>query len=117
MSYTLKGRCDSRLCATLPALLAACLLAAALRTFWPFELVGLMLAVGLALDALLYSSIDYQPGWYALPFGLLDGSCRVQRATPRRAPVVSTGCAVWCCCSRSPRRWPTQRLRTASLAS
>ena len=72
MSYTLRGRLDSRLAAMLLPLAAACVLAVVLPAFWPFELVAAMLVVGLALDALLYNAIDYQPGWYALPFGLLE---------------------------------------------
>jgi hypothetical protein len=72
MSYTLRGRIESRFSATLVALLGVCALAAALPAFWPLELVGVMLLVGVVLDALLYSAIDYQPGWYALPLGLLE---------------------------------------------
>ena len=72
MSYTLRGRLESRLVVALTPLLAACVLAAALPGWWPVELVGLMLGVGLTLDAVLYSAIDYQPGWYALPLGLLE---------------------------------------------
>ncbi len=52
MAYTLRGRLDSRLAAALAPLLAACVLALALQAWWPFELAALMLAVGLALEAL-----------------------------------------------------------------
>ena len=46
MSYTLKGRIESRLASALPALV----LAFALHRWWAIELVALMLAIGLALD-------------------------------------------------------------------
>jgi hypothetical protein len=73
MSYTLRGRLESRLAATLVPLLAACALTVALHDWWPVELAGLMLGVGLALDALAYHrTLDYQPGWLALPLGLLE---------------------------------------------
>jgi parallel beta helix pectate lyase-like protein len=73
MSYTLKGRLESRLAAALAPLFAACALAAALHDWWPVELAGLMLGVGLALDMLAYHrALDYQPGWLALPLGLLE---------------------------------------------
>jgi hypothetical protein len=73
MSYTLRGRIDSRLASALLPLLAACALAAALREWWPVELAGLMLGVGLALDVLVYDrALDYQPGWLAVPLGALE---------------------------------------------
>ena len=50
MSYTLKGRLESRLAALLPPLLAAVVLATALRSWWPVELAGAMVAALLALD-------------------------------------------------------------------
>lgn len=73
MSYTLRGRVETRLAAAaLPALVAA-LLSLALGTWWPLELVALMLAVGLALDATLYDRfLAYQPGWAAVPLALLE---------------------------------------------
>ena len=72
MSYTLRGRIDSRLVAALVPLLGACVLAVSLPAWWPVGLVGLMLIVGLALDILVYDVIEYQPGWLALPLGLLE---------------------------------------------
>jgi nitrous oxidase accessory protein NosD len=73
MSYTLRGRLESRLASALPALAAACALAAALAEWWPLELAGLMLALGLVLDVQLYDRLlAYQPGWLALPLGLLE---------------------------------------------
>ena len=50
MSYTLTGRIQSRLVATLPPLL----LALAIHRWWALELVALMLAFGLALDLCIY---------------------------------------------------------------
>ncbi|HZP72602.1 MAG TPA: right-handed parallel beta-helix repeat-containing protein [Gaiellaceae bacterium] len=69
MSYTLIGRIQSRLLSALPALLVAL----GIHRWWAIELVALMLAVGLALDVLVYHrALAYQPGWLALPLGLLE---------------------------------------------
>jgi Right handed beta helix region len=69
MSYTLTGRIQSRLVASLPTLVVAL----AIHRWWAIELVALMLAVGLALDVLVYHrALPYQPGWAALPLGLLE---------------------------------------------
>ena len=73
MSYTLRGRLESRLAVLVLPLLVACVLAGALRTWWPVELAGLMTVVGLVLDAELYHRLlPYQPGWVALPLGVLE---------------------------------------------
>ena len=57
----------------LAPLLGACVLALALKAWWPVELAGLMLGVGLAFDLTLYHRLlPYQPGWAALPLGLLE---------------------------------------------
>lgn len=73
MSYSLRGRLDSRLAATVGPLLLAGVLAVLLRSWWPLQLAALMLAVGLVLDVLVYHRlIDYQPGWLAVPLGLLE---------------------------------------------
>lgn len=72
MAYTLSGRLQSRLAAALVPLLAACVLSAALPAWWPLELTGLMLGVGLALDLAYDRGLDYQPGWLAVPLGLLE---------------------------------------------
>ena len=50
MSYTLRGRIESRLAALSAPLLASCLIAAAARTWWPLELAGAMIAVLVAVD-------------------------------------------------------------------
>jgi hypothetical protein len=69
MSYTLSGRIQSRLVSALPALLVAL----ALQRWWAIELVGLMLAIGLVLDAAVYHrALAYQPAWLALPLGALE---------------------------------------------
>jgi hypothetical protein len=68
MSYTLRGRIDSRLAAAVPALLVAL----ALQRWWAIELVALMLALGLALDAAYDRLLAYQPAWLALPLGALE---------------------------------------------
>ncbi len=91
MSYTLRGRLESRLAALLPVLAAACLLTVALHRWWPIELAALMAAVGLALDSQLYHRVlDYQPGWLALPLGLLElgALLALMRLAGIRAPLV-----------------------------
>jgi hypothetical protein len=72
MAYTLSGRVQSRLAAALLPLLAACVLSVALPAWWPLELAGLMLGVGLALDVAYDRLFDYQPGWLAVPLGLVE---------------------------------------------
>ena len=73
MSYTLRGRLESRLAATLLPLLLACAAAALLREWWPIELAALMVGVGVGLDVALYHRLlPYQPGWLALPLGALE---------------------------------------------
>jgi hypothetical protein len=69
MSYTLRGRIESRLASALPALLVAI----ALHRWWAIELVALMLALGLLLDGAVYHrALAYQAGWVALPLGALE---------------------------------------------
>ena len=66
MSYTLRGRCESRIVAAAPAMLVAF----AVHRWWAIELVALMLTLGLLLDVLLYHpTIPYQPAWVAVPLG------------------------------------------------
>jgi hypothetical protein len=73
MSYTLRGRVESRLAALLVPFLVACALALAVGEWWPLELAGIMTGVGLALDVLVYDrALDYQPGWLALPLGAAE---------------------------------------------
>ncbi len=95
MSYTLRGRVESRLAATVLPFLVACALALALRDWWPVELVGAMLAVGLALDVFVYHRfLRYQPGWAALPLGVLElgGTMALVRAVAIEAPLRP---AIW----------------------
>jgi hypothetical protein len=73
VSYTLRGRIESRLAALAPLLLGCCVLAAVLHRWWPVELCGIMAAVGLALDAQLWHRLfPYQPAWAAVPIGLVE---------------------------------------------
>ena len=73
MSYTLRGRIESRLAAVVLPFLVACVWALAIPSWWPVELAGVMIGVGLALDVLVYHRLlPYQPGWAALPLGLLE---------------------------------------------
>jgi hypothetical protein len=72
MSYTLVGRLQTRLASAAPALL----LALALHRWWAIELVALMLAIGVALDVVVYHRLlVYQPAWAALPLGVLELVC------------------------------------------
>jgi hypothetical protein len=72
MSYTLVGRLQTRLASAAPALL----LALALHRWWAIELVALMLAIGVALDVVVYHRLlVYQPAWAALPLGVLELAC------------------------------------------
>jgi len=73
VSYTLRGRLESRLAAALGPALFAAVLGLALHRWWPVEVAALMIAAGLVLDAALYDRVlDYQPGWLALPLGALE---------------------------------------------
>ncbi|HLF68137.1 MAG TPA: right-handed parallel beta-helix repeat-containing protein [Gaiellaceae bacterium] len=73
MSYTLRGRIESRLAAAALPFLVVCVLAGVIRAWWPVELVGAMVGVGLALDVLVYQRLfAYQPGWAAVPLGVLE---------------------------------------------
>ena len=73
MSYTLRGRIETRLAAAALPLAAAVVWAAAAREWWPVEVAALMVAVGLVLDAGAYHRLlAYQPGWAALPLGALE---------------------------------------------
>ncbi len=73
MSYTLRGRVESRLAALVPVLAGACALAGALHHWWPVELVALMAAVGIALDLELWHRLlPYQPAWAAVALGAVE---------------------------------------------
>lgn len=73
MSYTLRGRVETRLAALLPVLLGACVLAGVLDRWWPVELVALMAAVGLFLDLEVWHRLlPYQPAWTSVPLGAIE---------------------------------------------
>jgi nitrous oxidase accessory protein NosD len=73
VSYTLRGRLETRLAALLPVLLGACVLAAVLHRWWPVELVALMGAVGLFLDLEVWHRLlPYQPAWATVPLGAVE---------------------------------------------
>ena len=73
MSYTLRGRVESRLAAVLLPFLAACAAALGLGAWWPLELAGAMIGAGLALDVALYHRLlPWQPTWAAIPLGLIE---------------------------------------------
>jgi hypothetical protein len=73
MSYTLRGRLESRLAASVLPFLAACVLSLGLHAWWPVELASAMIGAGLALDVGLYHRLlPYQPAWAAIPIGLLE---------------------------------------------
>src|SRR5439155_22698717 len=60
MSYTLRGRLESRLAALVVPLAVALSLAGTLGEWWPVELCGLMAGVGLAADLLYHPALPYQ---------------------------------------------------------
>jgi hypothetical protein len=73
MSYTLRGRLETRLAVSLLPLLAACVVALVLADWWPLELAAIMIGVGVVLDAVVYHrAFPYQSGWPALPLALLE---------------------------------------------
>jgi hypothetical protein len=72
MSYTLRGRLESRLAALTLPLTVALTVGAAIGKWWPVELAGLMIAVGLAADLLYHPALTYQPGWASVPLGLIE---------------------------------------------
>jgi parallel beta-helix repeat protein len=91
VSYTLRGRVESRLAPVLFALALALVLAATGRTWWPLQLAAVMAGVGLALDVLVYHPVlQYQPGWLALPLGALELGLVVlcARALEIQAPLA-----------------------------
>jgi hypothetical protein len=73
VSYTLRGRLESRFAALAPLAAAAVALALLLHRYWPVEAAGLMAGIGLALDTQAYHRLwRYQPAWAALPLGALE---------------------------------------------
>jgi nitrous oxidase accessory protein NosD len=73
MSYTLSGRLETRLAVSVLPFVAACVVALVLAAWWPVKLAALMIVIGLFLDATLYHwAFRYQPGWLAVPLGVLE---------------------------------------------
>jgi hypothetical protein len=73
MSYTLRGRLETRLAAALVTLVIAAAVSWIVREWWPLELGALMAAVGLAADVTVYDRVlEYQPGWLAVPLGAAE---------------------------------------------
>jgi nitrous oxidase accessory protein NosD len=72
VSFTLRGRIESRLAAALAPLLAASGLAAAVTEWWPLALAATMIGVGLAFEVALDRRLDYQPGWWSLPLAAAE---------------------------------------------
>src|SRR5262249_9652328 len=72
MSYTLRGRIESRLAALPVPLAAAVALGGPLGHRGPGGPPRPMVGVGLALDVAYDRALPYQPGWAALPLGLLE---------------------------------------------
>ena len=110
VSYTLRGRIETRLAGALVPVLVAAVLAPILHKWWPLELVGLMLLIGLTLDVVVYHRLlPYQPGWAAVPLGLLELGLTMSAArlldlgAPLRAGCSSSSPAPGCSrsCSRT----------------
>ena len=101
MSYTLRGRIETRLAAALPPVVVAAVLSPILHVWWPLELVGAMLAIGLALDVALYHRLlPYQPAWSAVPLGLLElgltmGAARALELNAPLRPALALFAFAW----------------------
>ena len=101
MSYTLRGRIETRLAAAVLPFLVAAILAPLLHKWWPLELVGLMVAIGLILDTAVYHRLlPYQPGWAALPLGVLElgltiGAARLLGLNALLYPALGLFAAAW----------------------
>jgi hypothetical protein len=92
VSYTLRGRIESRLAAAVLVAAGAAVWSLVLGRWWPIELVGIMLAVGLVLDAAVYHRLlPYQPGWLAVPLGVLElgGTMALALAIGMRPPLAA----------------------------
>lgn len=73
MSFTLRGRIETRLAVSLVPIVAACGVTLASHEWWPLQLAALMLMVGLGLDVGVYHRLlPYQPAWLAPPLGLAE---------------------------------------------
>jgi len=110
MSYTLRGRFESRLAASVLPFLVALVLSPLVREWWPLELVGCMLIVGLVLDLVVYDRLDYQPGWAALPLGLLELGL-----TMTLARLLSVGAPRWPALAIFAGSWVVAQLLTHAV--
>jgi hypothetical protein len=73
VSYTLRGRIETRLAALVPVLVVACAVAGARHSWWPVELVALMAGVGSAFDITVWHRLlPYQPAWATIPLGVVE---------------------------------------------
>ena len=101
MSYTLRGRVETRLAAALLPFVVAAVLSPILHKWWPLELAGLMVGIGLALDLAAYHRLlPYQPGWLALPLGVLEltltmGAARVLELNAPLYPALGLFAGAW----------------------
>jgi hypothetical protein len=101
MSYTLRGRIESRLAAAVLPVAVAAVWSAFVWGSWPLEVAALMLAVGLVLDAGAYHRLlPYQAGWLALPLGLAELAAvlvcaRAFDVPAPLAPAVAFYAAAW----------------------
>lgn len=101
MSYTLRGRIETRLAAALLPFLVAAVLSPILHKWWPLELAGLMLGLGLALDVAVYHRLlPYQPGWVAVPLGLVElgltmGAARLFELNAPLYPALAFFAGAW----------------------
>ncbi len=101
MSYTLRGRLETRLAAAVLPFLVAAVLAPTLHKWWPLELVGLVVSIGLVLDIAVYHRLlPYQPGWAALPLGLLElgltvGAARILELNAPLYPALGLFAGAW----------------------
>jgi nitrous oxidase accessory protein NosD len=72
-----------------------------LHEWWPLALGGLMTAVGIAVDVVVYDRVlDYQPGWLALPLGaaelgLVIGAAHLFAVLAPFWPAVALFAAGW----------------------
>jgi hypothetical protein len=101
VSYTLRGRIESRLVAVLLPLAGAAAYSVATANWWAVQLVALMWGAGLALDVLAYHRLlPYQAGWVALPLGLAElgivmGLARAAGISVPLGPALALFAAAW----------------------
>ena len=72
MSYTLRGRIESRIAGLAAPFAAAFAVSVATQEWWPVALAAAMLAVAMTFDLAYHPLLPYQPGWAALPLGALE---------------------------------------------